>query len=533
MVNIIPKPNKIKYTNDNFVLNMNTTISGDSFFNENIEYLKSILKINVNEDGIIKLFKDDSLYEEEYILTIKKDNIVIKASTNKGCFYAINSFLQIIPFEIMKNGIKKEIEIETLEIKDKPLLSYRSFMIDVSRHFFNKEVIYRLIDKISFFKFNTLHFHVSDDQGFRLDLKKYPLLREKSTSRIGSQVEGILNTFKIKIDDKEVSGYYTEEDIKDILNYAKKRYIKVIPEIDVPGHMEAIIFAYNEYLCEGFKEVQVRNRWGISKNVLCIGNEKSLDFVTDIILETAKLFETDTIHIGGDECPTSHYKKCPKCRDYLKRNNIDNVSSIQGFFTNELIKKLRQNNLNPIIWNEAISKYLDNDTIIEYWTTLKESSNVFEKVKKGNKLIVAPFTAYYLDYSYEFFSLKDTYNYDLFYNEKLGSEYKNNVYGVECPLWTEWIRGEKKIDFQAFPRSLAVIERGWTNEEQIDYSDFLNRLEYVLKGFDLFNICYATKECYMQEFKGNKIKRYKRVFLHKKFISDMEYSKYINDEENY
>ncbi|MCB9498695.1 MAG: beta-N-acetylhexosaminidase [Bacillales bacterium] len=517
-VPIIPKVYQEFPIEGSFVFE-NESIANNKAFPITIEYLCDFLHLDVKSKGRISLEKVEGMEEEEYSLKITEERIIIKASFDKGAFYGSVSLRQLLPREVEKAGIKNGMNVSATEINDKPEFKYRGFMFDVARHFFDKNEIKRMIDLISLYKFNALHLHLSDDQGFRLDIKKYPLLKEISTKRSGSEYQGAFLKNTIKVDKIVHEGYYTETDIKEIVDYASKRFVEVIPEIDVPGHIQAVLAAYREYSCLNQK-IDVRKEWGISKEVLCIGNEDAILFAVDLIREVKKLFPSSSFHIGGDECPTTRYKKCPKCLKLMEEENIKDVKDLQNYFTDRLSFILSKEGMNIRVWNEALNPSLSDNVTVQYWIS-KNKNEVLEAIKKGTKVIASPFQKYYLDYTYPLFSLEETYEYNPYFDE-LEGEAKENIIGVETPIWTEWVADRKRLDFQVFPRAIAVAESGWTAPKEKNYNDFLYRLDSSLKRLDIIDVNYAPKECYLQKTSS----RLWKSFLNKDHPSNLEYKKW-------
>ncbi len=523
MISIIPEPSKITFFNDYFILNKQIKIVENNHFPNSISFLKEYLSLGISEKGNIIFKEDINLKDEEYKLIISKEEITICSKDDIGAFYGVQSLRQIIDIKVEKDKDYLDISIPTLEIFDSPKMKYRGFLLDVARHFFSVSDVKKVIDYMSMFKFNHMHFHISDDQGFRLDLKKYPKIKDISTKRTGSQIEGLFGK-RIKVDNVLHEGYYTEEDIDELLSYAKSRCIKIIPEIDLPGHLVALLSAYPEFTCEK-KNIEVRNRWGISKEVLCIGNPESLDFIYGIIKEVVSIFKTDIIHIGGDECPTTSYAKCPKCIEYMKKNGIKKVNELEGHFIDKLSTKLFNDGLKVRVWNEAIHNNMNKNIEVQYWSS-KDMNKIYNGIKAGNKFIISPYMGYYLDLFYELVSLKRSYNFDPYFKSILGEEYKDNILGVECCLWTEWVETINRIEFQLFPRSLVVSEVGWNGSKRKDFDYFLNKLENINKRFDLLGINYSPKELYMKEYKGNKVIHMFKIAFSKVFPSSLDYKKY-------
>ena len=406
--------------------------------------------------------KDDSLGEEAYEIIIKKD-ITLKASTDKGFFYAEKTLKQIFA--------QYEDCIPCMIIKDEPKYEYRSFMIDCCRHFFPVPALKRMIDLCSDFKFNKFHWHLSEDQGWRIQIDKYPEL-----TKIGSVRNG--TSLGTEVSSRKYGGYYTKEDVKEVIEYAKERYIDVIPEIDLPGHTSALIASIPELSCNDEK-VEVKKVAGIFRDVLCVGNEKTFEVVFDILDEMCEMFPYEYFHIGGDECPRNHWKKCPKCQALIKREGLKDEDELQQWFTNRVVKYLKDKGKTAIGWNECLKGgTLDKDAVIQYWTDDKGIT-----AKSGHKTIVSDFFAHYADYPYEMTPLKKTYNFNVDISE--------NVIGVESPVWTEYIPTLERMLYMCFPRYLAVAENAWCKEKP-DYKTFEEDLIQVMKAYD--TSCWAPEK---------------------------------------
>jgi len=492
-MNVIPLPNKYKINSGYFIIDSNSKInysheleSSALYFSNFISKLGNVV-IEKTKYASINFVLDFELAEEQFVLKITEELFTLSARTNKGAFYGVQTLIQIFHYQ---DGILK---LPCLEIDDIPAFSYRGFMLDVARHFFDKNEVFRLIDLISFHKFNFLHLHLTDDQGWRIEIEKYPLLTE-----IGSKRKSTTLKSK-KLDDKIHQGYYSKDDLKAIVTYAKNKNVEVIPEIDMPGHMNALIASYPYTSCTN-EEIEVRSRWGISKHILCAGNEQVYTMLEDILLELFEIFDSKYIHIGGDEVPKDSWKKCRKCQQVIKENNLKNEHGLQTYFFNHFSNFLREHNKKAIGWNDCISKNLNKSAVLQHWKPFSNKKTVNE-INNGRQVIISNFFSLYLDYPYSLTPLKKTYNFNPILKKVKNPE---NIIGIEAPLWTEWVNDSSKLDFQIFPRLAAVAEVSWTNKENKDYYFFLSRLKHLYKLYDKLGINYAKSK----EKSSNIIKRF-------------------------
>ena len=338
-------------------------------------------------------------------------------------------------------------------------------MIDVCRHFFGVETVKKLIDTMALFKFNHLHFHVSDDQGFRLKIDSFPRLHQIGSVRPSTCADG-----------KPHGGYYTKQQIAEIVDYAAERFITVVPEIDLPGHTRAMLAAYPELGCSG-KPTTVATWFGIHSKILCAGKESVYDALDKILAEVAEMFPSELFHIGGDEVAKLEWSKCADCAATIRREGLAGYAALQGYFTNRVIAMLKKHGKTPILWNEALdSDMLDPDAVVQYWAMGRQpAERVCRAVREeGRKIIMSRCDPYYLDYPCGMHSLKSVYGFEPCL-EEFGEEAKAAVVGVECPLWTEHVADEKRLFFMFYPRAIAVAESGWSTPEK-DYEDFERRL---------------------------------------------------------
>ena len=504
-ISIIPKPIKVNIKQLNFTLNKNTVILTNPDLIKHAEFLKNLIapatgfELNIKDlikkDGenntiILNIEENDNILNPEgYQLNVSQEKIEILGRIPQGVFYGIQSLRQLFPVEIESSSkISIEWSVPCVSIEDSPRFSWRGFMLDESRHFFGKETVEKMLDIMASLKFNVFHWHLTDDQGWRIEIKKYPLLTE-----IGSKRKGTINSRK-NIDEIPISGYYTREEISEVIDYATERFITIIPEIDVPGHVTAALTAYPELSCTG-GPFEVCTRFGILEDVLCIGKEKVFDFVQDVINEVMEIFPSKIIHIGGDEVPRTRWKECSDCQTRINKECLESEEDLQIYFTNRIAEYLASNGYRLMGWNEILNHKLVNDAICHYWN--ENFDKVLENARNGRDIVMSEMDAVYLNFLYSATPLNKTYEYDPIPDE-LESNYHENVLGLEACLWTEYVKNSKRLEFQAFPRLIAVAETGWTLKENKDYLSFLTRLNDFIQRLRLHDVNYAPKEEYLQ-----------------------------------
>ena len=470
-MNIIPRPFETKVKDGNTFFNASTRVNCD------FDIIKSELNFLDFEEGEVneitfKIGETDFDYE----LTIDGD-ITVVAKTEEGLFHGCQTLKQLI-FDGYRDGVAT---LENCVIKDKPRFTYRSFMLDIVRHFFDKEVIKGLIDILALVKINRFHLHLSDNQGYRVESTAFPALNEKANFRPGTKGDGV-----------PVGGYLTKDDVREIVAYAGERFIEVVPEVDLPGHTLAFLLAMPELGCTG-EQYAPTESYGIDHRILCAGNEKVYDFVEKLLTELSELFPSKYFHLGGDEVPKSQWRQCKKCQDLMAKEGLNDCEELQGYFTNRVINMLKSLGKTPIVWNEALySGILDDSAICQYWSDGKKATAVRDALASGRKMYVSRTFPYYIDYPHGMNKLKSTYNFEptSCFKGVSAENIDENIMGVECPLWTEWVADVDKLHRQAFPRTIAVAETGWSTPEK-DYKDFEERLYNVLGMLEAYEIGYT------------------------------------------
>ena len=395
---------------------------------------------------------DNSLEKEEYILKVCENGTInISAGSESGIFYAKQTIKQL----------EKEYgsSLPVCIIRDKPDFEYRAFMLDCARHMFPIDEIKKLIDAMAFLKLNKFHWHLTDDQGWRIESEKYPKLNTVAAVRKHSDFGKIF-------EEGPYGRVYTKNELTQIVSYCKERFIEVIPEFDIPGHTSALLAAFPELAC-GNKEVEVKTHQGIFKDVICPAKEESIDTVLKIFDEICEIFPSEYIHIGGDETPSKQWESCPECQALMHKLGIKDYHEYQNFFMNKVIAHLAEKGKTCIVWNDAAKgKNLDSRAVMHYWKENDKATLDF--ANNGGKLILSPFSYYYTDYDYDITPLNRTVS----FNPMLkGLNSKESILGLEVPIWTEYISDNERLEKMLFPRAIAVAQTAWGGN--VDYHHFL------------------------------------------------------------
>lgn len=471
-ISIMPTPKIIEFTSDDsFVITsqveFNHTLNCESCYTElcsiihkHLDIVINMAECNSNKKGTIDLIIDKcgNIPDEGYVLDINRDSICIKGSTVNGVFYGVKSLEQII--------YECGAVLPSIHIEDEPRFGYRAFMLDVGRYYYGVQDIKNFIDIMAVLKLNYFHWHLTEDQGWRIEIKKYPKLTEIGSKRTHTNFNRVPH-----------SGFYTQEDIKEVVEYAHRKFIKVIPEIDIPGHMQAAIACYPELGCFD-RKLSVATHWGVKHDILCAGKPQTMQFIKDVLSEVIELFTDGYIHLGGDEAVKTLWKICPHCTARIVELGLNNANELQAHMINEIAQFLKQANYKAIIWNEfEASEMCSKDIIWQYYTASTSKNDTDSKIafeaNNGRKIINGSSKAYYLDLPYNQIPLKTAYEYEPIVN---GVKKFENIIGVEGALWTEYVPNINKALRMAYPRLYAVAESGWTLKENKNYSEFLTKL---------------------------------------------------------
>ena len=474
---IIPKPNTInlkpqfKKSETAFFLfkNKMQLIVKDSSLQEIANLAAGLLNIEIVNDvsAPLLILKKEALNmpNEGYHVNVHSDSIIIAAESGAGVFYGIQSLAQLLPVDWVN-----EVRIPVCQIDDSPRFPYRGMHLDVCRHFYSVDFVKKYIDLMARYKLNTFHWHLTEDQGWRIEIKKYPKLTE-------------VGAWRIEKDGTRYGGFYTQEQIRDVINYATKRFITIIPEIELPGHSRAALAAYPQYSCSG-EELPVANQWGVFEHVYCAGNDSTFLFLQDVLDEVIALFPGTYIHIGGDECPKSAWEKCSKCQARIKNEGLSNEHELQSYFIRRIEKYLTSQGRKLIGWDEILEGGLAPDATVMSWRGIKGG---IAAAQQKHYVIMTPGTHCYFDHyqanpKYEpkaiggYTTVKRVYSYEPI-PEKLNADEGQFILGAQANMWTEYIATEHHLEYMLLPRMIALAEVNWTLAKHKNWDDFNRRLQ--------------------------------------------------------
>ncbi|UYP46753.1 hypothetical protein NEF87_003038 [Candidatus Lokiarchaeum ossiferum] len=451
--------------------------------------IENTVKEDSEENYITFLLVSNSanIKPEGYKLRIEPSRILIQAIDLAGLFYGFQTLRQLLPKEIEQNEPKNDIKwkIPCVLIEDSPRFSWRGFMLDVGRHFQPIAQIKKMLDQMALFKMNRFHFHLTEDQGWRIQINKYPKLTEIGSKRNDTKIGGWLSK---QYRGQPHEGFYTQDEIQEIVGYAKERFIEVIPEIELPGHSRAALAAYPHLGCLG-TQMEVPSKFGIFHDIYCAGKEETFSFLQNVFDELLNLFPYTYVHIGGDETPKKRWKSCPHCQQRIVEKNLDDEKDLQTYFVNRMFNYLTSKGKKVIGWNEILHPNLNPEAVGQWWIGGKKK--IISHLRQGRKIIVSKLTQVYLDYNYVMTPLRKTYALEPI-PSGLESKYHSNILGVEAPLWTEWVPNNTRFEWQVFPRIIAVAETAWTQKENKNFQSFMTRLTAIYQRLSLMGIKPAT-----------------------------------------
>ena len=506
--NIIPKPSQMQVANGEWILSSKTTIGSpnDAQWSKVGEMLAARLSSAtgttvraVSGKGNITFTssKDSSLGEEGYTLTVNKKGVIIQAQTAKGAFYGMQSLLQLLPAEVFSPSVVSGTKwaVPFVSIKDIPRYGYRGLMLDVGRHFMPVEFVKKFIDLLALHKQNQFHWHLTDDQGWRIEIKKYPLL-----TKVGSMRHETMKghyTDK-KYDGTPYGGFYTQEQIKDVLKYAEDRFVNVIPEIELPGHALAALASYPNLGNNPDQIYKVGTRWGVYDEVF-MPREETLKFLEDVLTEVIDLFPSKYIHIGGDECPKTQWEQSRFAQDLIKKENLKDEHGLQSYVIKRIDKFVTSKGRRIIGWDEILEGGLSPNATVMSWRGIEGGVTA---AKENHDVVMTPSTHVYLDY-YQAdpktvkqpvaiggnLPISKTYSFDPT-PDQLSPEQAKHILGVQGNLWTEYLKTPAYVEYMIFPRAIAVAEIGWTTKENKNFDDFTKRLDVHKKRLDYLGVNY-------------------------------------------
>ncbi|NMC07208.1 MAG: beta-N-acetylhexosaminidase, partial [Candidatus Lokiarchaeota archaeon] len=517
---IIPKPVEVKAGSGTFRMTKDTIITYQPTCENEAEYLAGYLRSTAKLDIRITPFPSKTAGKtniislglegeakpskpEGYALDITPQGISIVGSDVAGCFYGIQSIRQLLTpaldGAVVPDGIT--LEVPGVSIRDHPRFPWRGFMLDECRHFFGKVLAKRMIDIIALYKFNKLHWHLTEDEGWRIESKRFPRLHEVASKRpLSKKWKESPNL----ADPLWHGGYYTHQEIEEIIAHARARHVEVIPEIEMPGHATAPLVAYPEHSCAR-PPATVPTIGAGNRHAYCAGKETTYAFLKDVLQEVMDIFGGDKIHIGGDELPAERWKSCPDCQGFMKARGFPDIDTLQVHFAAEIAKFLASKGRTTIGWFDfPVDKLLGQGVdpaklIFQFW--VGSERKMVDFVRKGGKAIVSNHKYMYLDYPHWRIPLKKAYSFDPI-PDGLEMHHHEQILGMECPIWTERVPSWQRLDFQVFPRALAYAEMGWTPKTSRFYPDFLKRLRAALPRLDAMCVYYAPLDEATNSFKA-------------------------------
>lgn len=531
--NIIPRPQQVNVSNDApFTLSAKTVISlgtNNQDMKRNANMLASYIEqatgirptVGKGKSGAAIILTIDKTIAnaEGYKLDADAKQIRIAGASAAGVFYGIQTLRKSLP---LVNGKASKVSIPAVHITDAPRFAYRGTHLDVSRHFVTADSVRQFIDMLALHNINRFHWHLTDDQGWRIEIKKYPLLTQIGSKR----AQTVIGHNSGKYDGKPYSGFYTQKQIRDIVKYAADRYITIVPEIDLPGHMQAALAAYPDMGCTG-GPYEVWQKWGVSDNVLCAGNDKTLTFIDNVLKEITQLFPSKYIHVGGDECPKTQWQKCPKCQARIKALNLEAKDGhsaeerLQSYIITHASNYLKSLGRNTIGWDEILEGGLAEGATVMSW---RGESGGIAAAKQHHDVVMTPNSYLYFDYYQSldkaneplaiggYLPLETVYSYEPMPKELTADEARH-IIGVQANIWTEYMPTFKQMQYMALPRLAALSEVQWSQPALKDYTSFTNRLTEFTHLYDRLGYNYA-KHLYNVAIHVDSDNKWREILIH-------------------
>lgn len=502
---LIPWPDSLVQANGSFFITPTSKIiiADDSLYDEAMmfdQHVQEIYGVSMpvmtgkrGADGEIFLTVDPKMIglPGGYSLTVTKSRITIKGNSRVGVFYGLQTLNQLLT-----PAKTSQPEIPCVEIWDHPRFAWRGMHLDVSRHFFPVDFIKHYIDLIASYKMNYFHWHLTDDQGWRIEIKRYPELQSVSAYRNGTRI-GHYSSVPEAYDTIRYGGYYTQEEVKEVVDYATNRHITILPEIEMPGHALAVLAAYPELSCTG-GPFEVAKTWGVFNDVFC-PKEETFTFLQNVLTEVCELFPGPYIHIGGDECPKDRWKTCANCQSLMKQEGLKDEHELQSYFVRRIEKFLHTKNKRMIGWDEILEGGLAEDATVMSW---RGYSGGIEAAKMNHDVVMTPTSFCYFDYYQSrnpseplaiggYLPLDRVYRFEPIPAE-LTAEQSKHILGVQANLWTEYIPTSEKVEFMVLPRMCALAEVAWTKPSARNYDAFVNRIIAHFKLLDFLKINHSN-----------------------------------------
>ncbi|MGA2823276.1 MAG: glycoside hydrolase family 20 protein [Bacteroidales bacterium] len=519
-VSIIPKPVKLKMGTGSFFISDRTALlfnAGDEEAMNTARLFAGHLQMAGgpvltalgvtrnyrNIPGIIfSIKKDGHIPAEGYVLTVSKNNIIIEGGSGAGLFYGMQTLLQLLPPEIFASKMLQpgnNWSIPCLAIRDHPRFPYRGMHLDVSRHFFPKEFILKYIDLIASFKLNTFHWHLTDDNGWRIEIKKYPKLMETAAWHVDRENLPWAERPSQQAGERaNYGGYYTQDEIREVVEYAKKRYVTIIPEIEMPAHSVEVLAAYPQFSCTGGPFTVPPGSYWPNTDILCAGNDSTFTFLEDVLTEVISLFPSKYIHIGGDEAAKTRWKECPKCQARIRAEGLKDEKELQSYFIKRIEKFLVSKDRKLIGWDEILEGGLAPEATVMSWRGLEGG---IAAASQGHDVVMTPGSFCYFDHYQAnpktepkaiggYTTLKKVYSYDPVPGE-LTKEQSKFILGAQGNVWTEYIPTPEYAEYMAIPRMIALAEVDWTPKNLKKWNNFRSRLEPEFRRLDFLHVNYC------------------------------------------
>jgi hexosaminidase len=488
-VAIIPQPSKLQINKGEFILTSECALQFDDKNQELVriagflnDFLEKRYDFELHDNGKgksvqFKLARFPALGGEGYQLKVDKNRVEISANTPAGIFYGVQTLKQLLPL----SGNAEKVAIPALEIEDQPRFTWRGNLLDVARHMFPVSFLKEYIDILASYKLNVLQLHLTDDQGWRIEINKYPELTEISHWR-EETLTGHLRTSK-EYDGRGYGGFFTQDQVREIVEYAAERYITLIPEIEMPGHASSALAAFPNLGCTG-GPYKVETTWGIFKDVFCAGKEETFEFLQNVIDEVLYIFPSEFIHIGGDEVHKDRWKECPKCQARIKEEGLKDEHELQSYFITRMDKYLASKGRRLIGWDEILDGGLAPGATVMSWRGIEGG---IKAAKMGHDVVMSPTTHLYFDYYQSedrvneplgiggFLPLEKVYAYEPV-PDVLSAEEAKHILGAQANLWTEYIPSARQAKYMLLPRILALSEVVWSPKEKKDFADFEKRV---------------------------------------------------------
>jgi hexosaminidase len=507
VVSVIPEPLKVEETHGFFRLDPKSSIIVSEDLIPIGQHLQEIIHRetgflpSLSHAGSTLAWENNITLNTEYVpalgddgyeLKITPNDIYIKAFKLAGAFYGVQTLRQLI-----QDGADNARVVPAVEIQDQPRFKWRGLMLDVGRHFYPTEFVKRFIDLLALHKMNVFHWHLTEDQGWRIEIKKYTKLHEIGSQRSDTQIAEDRNRFE----GKPHWGYYTQEEIKEIVAYAASRFITIVPEIEMPGHSLAALASYPDLGCTG-GPYEVQTTWGIKKDVYCAGNEATFTFLEEVLTEVMKLFPSPVIHIGGDEVPKERWRNCPKCQSVIEKQGLKDEDELQSYFIQRIEQFLNARGRQLIGWDEILEGGLAPNAMVMSWRGIEGG---IQAASTGHDAVMSPTSHCYFDYYQSkspdeppgpywegaYLPLETVYAYEPV-PAALSAEHAGHILGVQGNIWTEFIASEDHVEYMAFPRGTALSEVAWSAPEKRDYQDFMNRLQSFLPHLEKLDVKYRN-----------------------------------------